>query len=110
LTDKDLALTTSDTQKETLRFYREGLDLETISVRRGLKSSTIAAHLEELHGLGADVDLLRFVAKEKVPLIMAQLEKLGGLGLSELKEALPDEVSYEDIRLVRGVWNGELKR
>ena len=110
LTDKDLALTTSDTQKETLRLYREGLDLEELSARRGLKSSTIAAHLEELHGLGADVDLLRFVAQEKVPLIRAQLEKLGGLGLSELREALPDDVSYEDIRLVRGAWNGELKR
>jgi ATP-dependent DNA helicase RecQ len=103
--ESDLALTLSDTQKETLRLYREGLDLSGITARRGLKSSTIAAHLEELHNLGADVDLLRFVDAEKVPLIQARLSAVGLGSLSELREGLPETVSYEDIRLVRGAWN-----
>jgi ATP-dependent DNA helicase RecQ len=102
--DKDLALTLSETQRETLRLYRDGLDVTAITLRRGLKSSTIAAHLEELLGLGADLDLLRCVDAEKVPLIRARLEKVGPGSLSELREGLPETISYEDIRLVRGVW------
>lgn len=105
LSDEDLALTMSDTQRETLCLYREGLDMSGIAARRGLKSSTIAAHLEELHDLGADVDLLRFVDAEKVPLIRARLVTVGPGSLSELREGLPETVSYEDIRFVRGVWN-----
>ena len=102
LSDEDLALTLSDTQKETLRLYREGLDLSGITSRRGLKDSTIAAHLEELVNLGADVDMLRFVDADKVPLIRARLAKVGPGSLSELREGLPETVSYEDIRFVRG--------
>jgi ATP-dependent DNA helicase RecQ len=102
--EQDLALTMSDTQKETLRLYREGLDLLGIADRRGLKSSTIAAHLEELHNLGANLDLLRFVEAEKVPLIQARLAVVGPSSLSELREGLPETVSYEDIRFVRGAW------
>lgn len=102
LSEHDLALTISDTQKETLRLYREGLGLSEISARRGLKNSTIAAHLEELRNLGADVDLLRFVDAEKVPLIRARLAAVGLGSLSELREGLPETISYEDIRFVRG--------
>lgn len=105
LSDEDLALTMSDTQRETLCLYREGLDLSGIASRRGLKSSTIAAHLEELHDLGADVDLLRFVDADRVLLIQAKLAVVGPGGLSELREGLPETVSYEDIRFVRGAWN-----
>ncbi|MFA7060675.1 MAG: RecQ family ATP-dependent DNA helicase, partial [Pedobacter sp.] len=102
--EKELALTMSDTQRETLRLYREGLDLSGIAARRGLKISTITAHLEELHDMGVEVDLLRFVDAEKVPLIQARLATVGPGSLSELREGLPETVSYEDIRLVRGAW------
>ncbi len=106
LTDKDLVLTMSDTQRETLKLYREGLDLPEIAARRGLKNSTIATHLEELHDMGADIELLRFVAADKIVLIRARLNEVGGGSLSLLKEGMPDTVSYEDMRLVRGAWNG----
>ena len=104
LSEKDLALTMSDTQKETLQLYREGLDLSGIAVRRGLKTSTIAAHLEELHHLGSDVDLLRFVDAEKVSLVRARIAAVGPGSLFELREGLPETISYEDIRLVRATW------
>ena len=105
LTENDLALTLSDTQKETLRLCREGRDLPAIASRRGLKSSTIAAHLEELSNLGADIDLLRFAAAASIAPVRAQLRKLGSVGLAELREGLPDAIGYEDIRLVRAAWN-----
>jgi len=106
LSDKDLALSMSDTQKETLRLYREGLDLSGIAAQRGLKSSTISSHLEELLNLGADIDLLKLVTdRDSIPLIRKRLKKLGAAGLSELRESLPESVGYDDIRLVRGAWN-----
>ncbi len=103
--DKDLALTMSDTQKETLRMYREGYDLSGIAAQRGLKNSTIAAHLEELHNLGADVDLLQFVEADKVAAIRARLKEVGPGSMSLIKEGLPESINYEDIRFVRGAWN-----
>jgi ATP-dependent DNA helicase RecQ len=110
LSDKDLALSISDTQKETLRLYREGLDLPGIAAQRGLKSSTISAHLEELLNIGAEVDLLKFISdSDSIPLIREKLKKIGPLGLSELKEGLPESVGFDDIRLVRGAWNNGLR-
>ena len=103
--DKDLALTMSDTQKETLRMYREGYNLYGIAAQRGLKNSTIAAHLEELHNLGADVDLLQFVEADKVAAIRARLKEVGPGSMSLIKEGLPESINYEDIRFVRGAWN-----
>ena len=103
--DKDLALTMSDTQKETLRMYREGYNLYGIAAQRGLKNSTIAAHLEELHNLGADVDLLQFVEADKVAAIRARLKEVGPGSLSLIKEGLPESINFEDIRFVRGAWN-----
>jgi len=104
LTDKDLRLSLSDTQRETLLLVREGCTLEEIAARRGLKQTTVAAHLEELYALGSELDLLRFVEADKVPLIRERLQQVGAVSLSLLKEGLPAEISYEDIRLVRGMW------
>jgi ATP-dependent DNA helicase RecQ len=110
LSDKDLALSMSDTQKETLNLYRKGLDLSGIAAQRGLKSSTISAHLEELLNQGVEVDLLCLVVeRDNIPLIRERLKKMGTLGLTELKESLPETVGYDDIRLVRGAWNSGLR-
>jgi ATP-dependent DNA helicase RecQ len=97
-------LTLSDTQRDTYLLYREGLSLEDMAVRRGLKDVTIATHLEELHALGLDVDLHRFVDADKIPLIEARLGALGAVNLSALKEGLPEAISYIDIRLIRAAW------
>ncbi|MBC8018987.1 MAG: hypothetical protein H7X83_10780, partial [Verrucomicrobia bacterium] len=49
----------------------------------------------------------RFVDAEKVPLIEARLEELGAVNLTALKEGLPEFISYNDVRLVRGAWGRE---
>jgi len=99
----------SDTQKETLLLYREGYDLSGIAAQRSLIKSTIAAHLEELHHLGAHVDLLKFVEADKVVAIRARLKEVGPGSMSLIKESLPESINYEDIRLVRGAWNSGLR-
>jgi len=105
-----LRLELSDTQRDTLSLYQQGLSLPEISSRRGLKDLTVIAHLEELLAAGLDIDLLRFVDADKVPLIESRLEKEGAVNLTALKEGLPDSISYNDVRLVRGAWGREQNR
>jgi len=95
----------SDTLRETYQLYREGLSLSEMIARRGLKDSTIAAHLEELVAGGLDMDLRRFVDRDKLSLIEARLAELGPVSLTALKEGLPEEITYTDLRLARGAWN-----
>jgi ATP-dependent DNA helicase RecQ len=105
-----LSLELSDTQRDTLSLYQQGLSLAEISSRRGLKDLTVIAHLEELLAAGLDINLLRFVDADKVPLIESRLEKEGAVNLTALKEGLPDSISYSDVRLVRGAWGREQNR
>jgi ATP-dependent DNA helicase RecQ len=103
----DLTLNLSDTQRDTFTLYRQGLTLPEMAARRGLKELTVVSHLEELAAAGLDVDLRRFVDADKLPLIEERLDALGAIGLTPLKEGLPDSISYTDIRLVRGAWGRE---
>jgi ATP-dependent DNA helicase RecQ len=100
----DLSLSLSDTQRDTLALYRQGLSLPEIASQRGLKDLTVVSHLEELAAAGLDIDLRRFVVADKLPLIDARLEALGAVSLTLLKEGLPESISYTDVRLVRGSW------
>jgi ATP-dependent DNA helicase RecQ len=102
-----LSLSLSDTQRDTFTLYRQGLSVPEMASRRGLKDLTVIAHLEELLAAGLDIDLRRFVDADKIPLIEARLEELGAIGLTPLKEGLPESISYTDIRLVRGAWGRE---
>jgi len=97
-----LSLELSDTQRDTLALYRQGLSLPEIASQRCLKDLTIVSHLEELLAAGQDIDLRRFVDADKLPLIDARLETLGAVSLTLLKEGLPESISYTDLRLVRG--------
>ncbi len=106
----DTILALSDTQRDTYRLYQQGLSLAEMAVERGLKELTIVSHLEELAAAGFDIDLRRFVDTEKLPLIDARLEALGPVGLTAIKEGLPDSISFTDVRLVRGTYNVRLKR
>jgi ATP-dependent DNA helicase RecQ len=103
----DLCLELSDTQRDTLALYQQGLSLPEIASRRGLKDLTVVTHLEELLAAGQDIDLCRFVDADKLPLIEARLETFGAVSLTLLKEGLPESISYTDLRLVRGAWGRE---
>ena len=63
-------------------------------------SGTIAGHLEHYVRLGA-VKIEQLVPKEKIMKITRYVQANGSdKGLTAIKAALGDEVSYADIRLV----------
>lgn len=96
----------SETQKVTLELYQEGLSIKEIADRRELRTTTIIRHLSELIELKQPVDLDRLVEPERQEKILKVLEKRGAVSLTLLKDALGESYTYDEIRLVRGKWQG----
>lgn len=89
-----------DTKEITYRLFRQGKNIEEIAKERELVSETIAGHLEHYVRLGA-VKIEQLVPKEKIMKITRYVQANGSdKGLTAIKAALGDEVSYADIRLV----------
>lgn len=89
-----------DTKEITYRLFRQGKNIEEIAKERELVSGTIAGYLEHYVRLGA-VKIEQLVPKEKIMKITRYVQANGSdKGLTAIKAALGDEVSYADIRLV----------
>ena len=77
------------------------MSIEEIARERGLAISTIASHLDRLVRAGEKLDLGPLLPpKERFDKIKEALVKTGGEFLSSAKEALGDEYSYDEIRIV----------
>ena len=81
--------------------YLEGLSLMEIADKRGFTINTIIRHLERCEENGQRVDWLRFIDDPtKEERILAAIDEVGLERLKPIKEILPEEISYEDIRVV----------
>lgn len=85
--------------EETCRLFLEGLSLELISKERNLTPKTILDHLVEQIALGKQLPLELLVTKEKQALIREAILKAGAEKLTPIKEILPPEITFEEIRL-----------
>ena len=93
--------------KNTYDCYLEGLSLEEIANKRNLTVETILRHLEKCHNNGQIVDWSRFIDFSKEEKIISVIEEIGLERLKPIKEALPEDISYEDIRIT--IIKNELK-
>jgi ATP-dependent DNA helicase RecQ len=89
---------------ETLRLLGEGKTLEEIAQIRGRQLSTIVSAVMNLLETGLAEFQDAWVTKEKQSVIEAACAKLGTNMLKTLKDALPPEITYEEIKLVVGRW------
>jgi ATP-dependent DNA helicase RecQ len=96
----------SDIAAETLRLLRAGQSLEEIARARNRTTGTIADTVARL--LENDHAELPpgFIAEEKYRAIADACERLGLDRLRPIKDALPPEFAFEEIRIVMG----DLKR
>ena len=85
--------------EDTYDCYLEGLSLEEIANKRDLTVGTILRHLEKSHNNGQIIDWSRFIDNNKEEKILAAIDEVGGERLRPIKEALPDDISYEDIKI-----------
>lgn len=99
--------TMGDTHRHTLDLHRQGLSMAEIADQRGLKSSTIANHLEQLIRQGEAVEVDNLVEADRQKTIVAVLTQMENASLTEIRDRLDPTYSYEEIRLVRAVWQME---
>jgi hypothetical protein len=90
----------------TLSYWKEGKDAEEIAKIREITKETVARHLEELYmrkEIGKD-DLAKLISKKAhkdVDLILKKFKELGLEKLAPVFEALDEQYSYDDLRLIR---------
>lgn len=89
----------SSTDQVTLALFRQGLAAEEIAKQRHLTERTIFNHLSHL----IESDLVKVVAvvpANKVNGIRGAIKTAGISALKPIKEILPDEYSYDEIKCV----------
>jgi ATP-dependent DNA helicase RecQ len=90
------------TVEVTWMLWEKGGALEEIARKRGLTPSTITEHLVQLIDEGRSIDLNRILSKERIALIEEAIARGGSERLAPIKALLPQDVSYDEIRLVVG--------
>lgn len=88
---------------ETLRLFNEGKTIKEIAAERGLQTTTIESHLAKLAGENL-IDINTLVTPEHQQIIREAIKAFtSSYLLSELKAALPDHISYAEIKAVEAV-------
>lgn len=93
--------------KDTFNYYQSGMGIAEIANKRQLSVNTVLDHLSAELASGASCDITRIVSKDKQKIILKAVEKVGCDKLKPLKECLPPEYSYEEIRLVVSQYKGQ---
>ena len=88
------------TQIETFGLLSQGLPINEIAGKRGLAENTIIEHICYLIDKKMPVNLDKLVEPKTQAKIIKAIEKIGVEKLKPLKEALAEEISYNDIKLV----------
>lgn len=90
----------SNSIDETVTLYQQGHNIEQIMNLRQLAKSTIITHIVERIQQGADLDISPLVSLEKQSMIKKVIAECGSERLNPIKEKLPAEITYDEIRLV----------
>lgn len=89
------------TINETISLYEQSHTVNQIAKIRGLGISTIMGHLLKWYALGGKFLIEQYLAPNQEKLILAALGRAKGPHyLSSVKANLPEEISYELIRMV----------
>lgn len=87
-----------DTKLVSYEMFSNGMSIEDIANERGLTRITIEGHLIDCLEKGMDLNLEKYVHTEYKDEILKAIEEIGTEKLKPIKEALPEDVSYFDIR------------
>ncbi|MBK7853241.1 MAG: DNA helicase RecQ [Bacteroidetes bacterium] len=96
---KEKTSKTTDTKRASLELYQQGLNIDQIASKRNLSNGTIIGHLTHFI-LTGEINVLKFVSKEKIPPILKAIDEYGDSQLTILKNALGDSFSFTEIRAV----------
>jgi ATP-dependent DNA helicase RecQ len=85
---------------ETLRLLAEGKTFEEIAQLRGRQLATVVNAVATLIEKGHLEFRPDWIDRNRLPMIEAACAKIGTERLKNLKDSLPEEITYEEIRLV----------
>jgi len=89
----------SDTKRISLELYNQDRSIADIAAERQLAVTTVETHLSYYITTG-ELDINDFVPYDKQELIKPAVTKYGRLSLKLLKDNLPEEISYGEIRMM----------
>ncbi|KAA9041491.1 AAA family ATPase [Ginsengibacter hankyongi] len=92
----------TDTKTLSYNLFKEGKTVAEIAKERNFTVSTIEGHLGWFVGNG-DIDINELVSLEKQLLIKAAAKTYGNSSHKILKDNLPENITYSEIRLVMAV-------
>jgi ATP-dependent DNA helicase RecQ len=90
----------SPTAEATWHLWKRGKTLDEIAAARGFTPGTIVRHLLQLMAEGRPIDIGRIVSPERRAIIEEAIARAGSDRLKPIKDLLPEDVSYDEIRLV----------
>jgi ATP-dependent DNA helicase RecQ len=104
--DRACALTDKRTSPavETLRLLAEGKSFEEIAQIRGRQIATVVNGVASLVEQGQLEFRAEWIDRNRLPIIEAACARMGAERLKNLKDALPPEITYDEIRLVVADW------
>ena len=99
----------SSPSEETLDLLKKGHTLKEIAQLRGRKISTVVVHVGDLLEKGEIAFQPEWVAPERVEKIREACAHLGTAWMKPIRDALPKDITYEEIRLVMSEFKREQK-
>lgn len=85
--------------ESTYAVFLKKSKLSDIAIERGFTTGTIVKHLLKAQENGKAVNWSKLIDEDKLTLILEAVSKHGDDSLKNLKDALPDEITYDDIRV-----------
>lgn len=87
-----------DTRDITYGYYKDGKSIGEIAKIRGLSATTIENHIADCAKMGYEINYRDFVSEKIERLIIEKYREIGGDKLKPIKEALPPEITYAEIK------------
>lgn len=84
----------------TCQLYFEGKTIKEIAEERSLAMTTVEGHLFEGYQSGLKINIDDFIDKENEKLILQAIKSATSGKLKEVKESLPENITYLEIRAV----------
>jgi ATP-dependent DNA helicase RecQ len=96
--------------QETLQLLAEGRTLEEIAKARGRQLASVVSLVSDMVERGEAEFRPEWISAERLEKIRKACKQFGVERLRTLKDALPSEITYEEIRLVAARWRSEAVR
>lgn len=90
----------SNTELETLRLYQSGENIYEIAEERNIKLGTVLTHFYNLAKANKIKEFDSKLDKNKLKAIENAIKEVGNKKLKPIKEILPDEITYDEIKMV----------